>query len=180
VSRQVALLRGVNVGRNRAVAMADLREVVEGLGADGVATHLRSGNVVYGTRDSPARMATRLSAALGKRLGFAVDVVVRSEARMRAVVDGNPLPDEAAADPRRLQVIFLGAAPPGDVVAGLEEEDVGDDRIRAAGEEIYVWSPGGITGSPGLAALERRRLPVVATARNWRTVTRLAEMAAGA
>ena len=99
---------------------------------------------------------------------------------MRAVVDGNPLPDEAAADPRRLQVIFLGAAPPGDVVAGLEEEDVGDDRIRVAGEEIYVWSPGGITGSPGLAALERRRLPVVATARNWRTVTRLAEMAAGA
>lgn len=177
MSRQVALLRGVNVGRSRPVAMADLRRIVAGLGAEEVVTHLRSGNVVYTTADRPARMATRLSAALDEELGLAVDVVVRSAAAMRAVVAGNPLAEEAARDPRRLQVVFLGAAPPADALAGLEDEEVGDDRIRLAGGEVYVWSPGGITGSPGPAALERRRLPVVATARNWRTVTRLAEMA---
>ncbi|MGD9572164.1 MAG: DUF1697 domain-containing protein [Thermoleophilia bacterium] len=179
MSRQVALLRGINVGTARPVGMAALREVVEGLGATDVATHLRSGNVVYEAGETPARMATRLAAAIEEEFGFPVPVVVRSARQMAKVVADNPLADEAARDPRRLQVIFLSAKPKGGDVAGLEDEDVGDDRIRLAGTEIYVWSPGGITGSPGLAALEKRRLPLVATARNWRTVERLAAMAAG-
>ncbi len=179
MSRQVALLRGINVGRARAVGMAELRAVVEGLGATDVATHLRSGNVVYSTPEAPGRMARRMSAAIGEAVGFAVPVLVRTGRRMSAIVAGNPLPEEAARDPRRLQVVFLDGAPPAEAVRGLEDEDVGDDRIRLAGQEVYVWSPAGITGSPGLAALERRRLPVTATARNWRTVERLAAMAAG-
>lgn len=179
MSRQVALLRGVNVGTARPVPMAALRDLAEELGATGVATHLRSGNLVYDTPDPPARMATRLARALGERFGFEVPVVVRTAAEMRRIVAGNPLPAQAAEDPRRLQVVFLSARPPAGTLSGLGSEDVGDDAIRVAGREVYVWSPGGITGSPGLAALGRRRLPVVATARNWRTVERLLAMLDG-
>ncbi len=177
MSRQVALLRGINLGTARPVPMAALRELAGELGATEVATHLRSGNLVYTTPDPPARMAARLARAMGERFGFEVPVVVRTAARMRRVVADNPLPDQAAEDPARLQVVFLSAPSP-EALDGLEDEDVGDDAIRVAGREVYVWSAGGITGSPGLAALERRRLPVTATARNWRTVTRLAAMAA--
>lgn len=179
MSRQVALLRGINLGTARPVPMAALRELAGELGAVAVATHLRSGNLVYTTPDPPARMAARLARAMGERFGFEVPVVVRTAARMRRVVADNPLPDQAAEDPARLQVIFLSAPPPPGSLDGLEDEDVGDDAIRVAGREVYVWSAGGITGSPGLAALERRRLPVTATARNWRTVERLRSMLDG-
>jgi uncharacterized protein (DUF1697 family) len=178
VSRLVALLRGINVGTARRVPMDELRRVVEGLGATGVATHLRSGNVVYGSPDPPARAGRRLERALAEAFGFAVPVVIRTAPQMRRIVADNPLPAEAAADPARLQVVFLSAAPPAGSLAGIEREDVGGDAIRVAGRNVYVWSAGGITGSPALATLERRRLPVVATARNWRTVERLAAMAA--
>ncbi len=178
MTRQVALLRGINVGKARPVGMAPLRALVEGLGATDVVTHLRSGNVVYTTGETPARMAGTLATAIEEEFGFAVPVVVRSARQMARVVGDNPLPDEAARDPKRLQVIFLSAKPKAADVAGVEDEDVGPDRIRLAGTEIYVWSDGGITGSPALAVLEKRRLPLVSTARNWRTVERLAEMAA--
>lgn len=45
--RYVALLRGINVGRAKRVAMADLRALVEGLGFHSVRTLLNSGNVVF-------------------------------------------------------------------------------------------------------------------------------------
>lgn len=177
--RQVALLRGVNVGAARPVPMERLRELVSALGVRDVATHLRSGNVVFAAPDPPERMAPRIGRALADALGIEVAVVGRDAAAMQGVVAANPLPEAARADPRRLQVVFLGGAVPAGALDGLEDEPMGDDRVRVVAREIYVWSPGGVTGSPGLAALGRRRLPVVATARNWRTVERLAAMAAG-
>ena len=51
--RQLALLRGVNVGKHRQLPMAELRQLLERLGLSDVATHLRSGNVVYTTAKTP-------------------------------------------------------------------------------------------------------------------------------
>lgn len=77
VSRQVALLRGVTVARARPVAMDALRRIVQGLGADGVATHLRGDNVVCSTAERPSRMAARLSAALADETARNWRTVVR-------------------------------------------------------------------------------------------------------
>lgn len=173
--RQVALLRGVNVGRARRIAMADLRGAVAGLGYGDVATLLQSGNVVFTTSDAASTARRRVAAAVAEAAGFDVDVVVRTAAQVARVVDGNPLAD-VATDPKRLQVIFLGSAPAATALAGLEEAAVGDDVIRVRGRELYVWSPGGVIRSPALDEIERRRLGVVATARNWSTVLKLRAM----
>jgi uncharacterized protein (DUF1697 family) len=158
--------------------MADLRELVEGLGYGDVATHLQSGNVVLSTSERPERVARRIRTAIAERLGLDVEVVVRTGARMAAVVDGNPLAGEAT-DGAKLLVVFLSGTPDPEAVRGLEGEQAGDDRIRVRGREIYVWCPNGVRTSPGLAAIERRGLGVTATFRNWNTVLRLREMAEG-
>jgi uncharacterized protein (DUF1697 family) len=175
-ARRAALLRGINLGSRRRVAMAELRELVEGLGYEDVATHLQSGNVVLTGSDRPERVARRIEGAIAERLGLDVDVVVRTGAQLRAVIERNPFPDEST-DGAKLLVLFLGADPDPEAARGLDDERAGDDRIRARGREIYVWCPGGVQRSPGLAAIERRRLGVTATARNWNTVLRLAAMA---
>ena len=54
----------------------------------------------------------------------------------------------------------------------------GSERLVAVGRELYAWHPHGVARSKLWAALADRRLGVTATARNWNTVQRLAEMSA--
>lgn len=178
MGRQVALLRGVNLGPARRVAMPALREAVEGLGYADVATLLQSGNVVMTAADPPATAARRVRRAIAERFRLDVEVVARTDRQIAAVVEGNPLED-VADDPRRLQVMFLDRRPDRAALEGIEDADMGPDAVRVRGREIYVWSGGGIARSPALRELGRRRLGAVATARNWSTVLRLRAMLEG-
>jgi uncharacterized protein (DUF1697 family) len=83
-----------------------------------------------------------------------------------------------AGDPAKRMVIFLPERPSRQAAAAMRELDAGDERVELAGGEVYAWCPGGIGRSPLMAALGDPKLTPGGTARNWRTVTRLAEMAA--
>jgi uncharacterized protein (DUF1697 family) len=176
VQTYIALLRGVNLGPSRRMAMADLRAWLADLGYADVRTLVQSGNVVFGAPDS----ATVVSRALAKRIeegaGFAVDCVVRTSAQLRRVVEGNPF----EVDGRRLAVAFLAAPLPKDRLADVDENALAPERFAVAQgrSEIYLWYANGMARSK-LAAmvLPDRRLGVSATVRNWNTVTRLLEMA---
>ena len=74
MARLVALLRGINLGRSRRVAMADLRELLEDLGYEDVRTHLQSGNAVLTTGDRPAVVAEAIAAGMAERFGMDVSV----------------------------------------------------------------------------------------------------------
>ena len=171
--RHVALLQGINVGKNRRIAMSDLREIVEGLGHAEVKTHLNSGNVVFTaeSRDDVS-LAGDLEAAIAERAGFDVPVVVRSGDELREIVANNPFPD-AAADHTTLHVTFLGDEPSAEAVAALKAQETGEDDWRLAGKDVYLFYPNKVTGATFLL----NGIGVVATSRNWRTVTRLAELA---
>jgi uncharacterized protein (DUF1697 family) len=87
----VALLRGINVGGRNKVAMAALREVVQGLGHTEVATYIQSGNVVFTSEQGDtARLADALEAAIGERLGVRPKVVVLTRGELAQVVADNP------------------------------------------------------------------------------------------
>ena len=108
--RRIALLRGINVGRAKRVAMADLRAVVEGLGYCDVRTVLNSGNVVFSAPGETAdRAAHRIEAALPGALGVASKVTALTAETLAAIVADNPL-KVGAGSPSRLMVVFLGKA----------------------------------------------------------------------
>jgi uncharacterized protein (DUF1697 family) len=176
VARLVVLLRGINLGRSRRVPMADLRALLEELGYEEVRTHLQSGNAIVTTGARPAAVATAIGEGMAERFGMEVGAVVRTAERLAAIVAADPL-GEVADDPARRMVIFLPAAPDRAALRALAEEDFGDERFEASGLEVYAWCPGGIGRSRLMAALGDARLTPGGTARNWRTVTRLAEMA---
>src|SRR5579862_2902066 len=110
----VALLRGINVGGHNKVPMAELRELVAGLGHDDVATYIQSGNVVFSAagKDSPA-LASALEKAIAARFGFTIRVVVLSRAELAKVAADNPY--TAETNPRLVHVVFLTAKPGTDV-----------------------------------------------------------------
>ena len=107
MERMAALLRGVNVGGHRRLAMADLAAAVEGLGHRDVVTYLQSGNVVFtpGSRAAPGSVAARIEEALAAGPGLDARVFVRTASELASVLAANPFTD---ADPRTLHVTFLG------------------------------------------------------------------------
>lgn len=171
----VAFLRGINVGGVKRVAMADLRALVENLGYADVRTHLQSGNVVFGADAAPEEAARAIEAAIAERLGLEVTVVARTADELAAVVAEDPLAG-VAGDPARHLVVFLDGPDPA-VLAELGGRDYGEERLVVREREIHLWCPGGVhrsraardAGGPGVAR--------IATARNWRTLTKLLEMA---
>ncbi len=174
---QVALLRGVNVGSAKRVAMADLRALVEGLGYGGVRTLLNSGNVVYDApKVAPAAAAARIEKALAADLGLSVRVVALSAAELDGALAVNPLA-AVAGNPSRLLV-----AVPADLRAwaALEPLAARDwvPEALALGERVaYLWCPDGVISSK-LSAAVGRLLGDAVTSRNWTTMVKLQALAA--
>lgn len=173
VTTQVALLRGVNVGRHKQVPMAALRELLTGLGYADVRTYLRSGNAMFTSTTHTA--ARDIEAAISRDMGLDVRVLVRTRAELAAVVAGNDLLGEAT-DTARLLVTFLSAAPDPDALRELDPRDFAPDRFAIGAREIYLWCPNGVLATRLGNAFWERALGVTATTRNWNTVTKLLEL----
>ncbi|MFC5996771.1 DUF1697 domain-containing protein [Pseudonocardia hispaniensis] len=169
------LLRGINVG-GKTIAMADLRALLSDLGFDAVRTHLRSGNAVFRTADTPpAELAAWIEAAIAERLGMDVPCLIRTRDELRAVLAANPLA-EVADNGSRLMALFLSAEP--DPAAAAEHDPTALDpqRIRLGDRVIYQWCPDGILQAPDVSAFVMKHWNLVVTGRNWNTVTKLATL----
>lgn len=174
--RQVVLLRGVNVGRHQRIAMARLRGLLEQIGCDEVRTHLQSGNAVVTSPLSPQRLADAVRATLAEQAGLDVAVVVRAATDLRDVVVGNPLLP-LMDDPARMLVSFLAGPPDPERVKVLIARAYSPDAVHVGRREVYLWCPNGVLASEASKAFADPRKGLGGTARNWRTVTRLAELA---
>jgi uncharacterized protein (DUF1697 family) len=171
VTTYVALLRGINLGSRRRVAMADLRSWLTDLGYADVRTHLQSGNAVFRTAKRPATVLRELERRLADGAGFQIDCVIRTADELREVAELDPLA-EVATNPSRYLVSFLnGPATPPD----FAPERFHPERFHVGAREIYFWVPDGIQNSKVLAAFPARE-GEVATVRNWNTVTKLLAM----
>jgi uncharacterized protein (DUF1697 family) len=176
--KQVVLLRGVNVGGRNKLAMPALRKALEGAGMSEVATYLQSGNVVLEADADADELAQRCEALIAERFDLAVAVVVRSGEELARVVRRDPLGD-VVEQPKLYQVSFCSGKPSKESLRKAGERAVEGERIVVHGREIYAWFPHGVGRSRLAAQLARQDFGVVATARNWTTVTKLLELAEG-
>ncbi len=171
----IALFSGINVGGNRIVKMEALRGLFADLGYADAATYVQSGNVVFASRESPAKAAARIESAFEKEFGFHSVVVTRPAAEWQAMIDANPFTAEAD-DPTKVHVLVLANEPTGAAFAALEAEDtLGDAWARGEGV-IYLHTPNGL-GRSKFAARIGRLIKVHYTQRNWRTVLALRDLA---
>lgn len=172
----VLMLRAVNVGSRR-VAMPALRELLSGAGYDDVRTYLQSGNVVLSSRSDPERLAADVRGLISEHFGFDIPVIVRTRAELEAVLAHNPFPEGQEA-PKLYWVSFLAGELPPDRAAWLQTRVGIGEYLHVHGREIYAWLPDGVARSKLAAGMAAPGRVVTATARNWRTVQALADMAA--
>jgi uncharacterized protein (DUF1697 family) len=168
----VALLRGINVGRAKRIAMADLRRLFVDLGYADVRTLLNSGNVVFTAPDPDAgRHALAIRAGIARELGLAVPVVVVTAADLAAILRENPL-HEVAVDPAKHLVAFVSGPAVLAAVKPLLKESWAPEALAVGKRAAYLWCAGGVADSKLSQALLRAAGEEV-TARNWATVIKI-------
>lgn len=173
----IALLRGINVGGKNLLAMKELVAMLGDLGARNVKTYIQSGNAVFAWKDKDtSQLSKRISAEIKKRRGFDPHVLLLELKDLEKVIQQNPFPAEAEADPKALHAGFLAAAPERPDLKTLESLKSDSERFRLIGRVFYLHAPEGV-GRSKLAAKSERLLGVSMTDRNWRTVLTLWKMA---
>lgn len=173
---QIALLRGINLVKRNRIAMADLRDLVEGLGHTDARTYLQSGNVVFDSTTAAAKTAAAIERAINKEYGYDVAVVVRTPAQMRKTIEANPFPD-GESEPKLLHVRFCAKAPAKKARDEFDPVDYEPERFEFKGADLYSWHPGGVQKSKLARGLNDERLGVVSTDRNWSSVLAIADLA---
>jgi uncharacterized protein (DUF1697 family) len=174
----ILLLRSVNVGGTGSLAMKDLVRLLEKHGASEIRTYIQSGNAVFrASRAQAAALPSKLRAGLSRKLGFAPEVILLRIEDLESAIASNPY-REAEAEPGSLQLTFLASLPKSPDLAALEKLRKENERFTLKGRVFYLHAPDGF-GKSRLVARIERALGVAGTARNWRTVLKLQELARG-
>ncbi len=169
--RQVALLRGVNLGK-RQVKMAELRALVEEAGYADVSTLLASGNLVLDAKSKGAKLESELEQLIEQGLGLKTDVFVRTGAELDTIMAANPFAAFAKKQPNFLVVNFMRAKATSAEMAAMEASTTTGEEIVQGKNCLYIKFPKGQGPS-------KLKLPKLGTARNWNTVGKLAAAARG-
>lgn len=174
--RYIALLRGINVGGNTMIKMADLKSSFEKLGFKNVVSYINSGNLAFdAVKSSEAKLVDKIERAVEKLVGRTVDVMVREQKYIQQVIAGNPYGGEFASH-KEMHVLFLKDTMPADKHELLKEAALRGERYEVSGREIYCHLPTGFADSLMTKGFFEKKPRVPYTARNWRTVEKLAEL----
>ena len=172
----VALLRGINVGGHNKVPMADLRSLCSDFGWVNARTYIQSGNVVFAATARPAKLEAEFEGAIRRNFRLEIPVVVRSKPDWLTTMASNPYTSASATEPN-LVMLALCKDPllPG-VADSLCKYAANGERIRQAGNALWIHYPGGSGRSKLSPSVLDRAAGSPVTARNWRTVTRIREL----
>ena len=172
----VALLRGINVGGKHSLPMQDLRDILASLACENIRTYIQSGNAVFRSGDNRTQLSSKIEATVNKQFGFGPKVLLLTVDHYRSVLAANPFP-KAIDDPKSLHISFLSENPTEPDLTALDALKSSTENYALLENAFYLHAPDGI-GRSKLAAKVEKCLGVPTTGSNWRTATKLAEMAA--
>jgi uncharacterized protein (DUF1697 family) len=171
----ISMLRGINVGGQKQVRMAELKSLFESLGLENVRTYVQSGNVVFeSAEEEAAKLRESIEAQIQATFGFSVPVLIRTADDFQRVIESHPFQKE---EPIRILVTFLAEHPDQSKLDDLGHYQDKVDQFAIGKQEIYLFCPGGYGRTKLSNTFFERKLGVIATTRNWKTVNTLYEMA---
>ena len=158
----LALLRGINVGGNNIIKMADLKRCFEESGFDNVTTYIQSGNVVFTAAGADVKgIPARIESILSKRLSCDSRVIVISQPQLRYAV---------------AHALFLRPPlRPSEVIKEIPFKE-GVDRVYAGKHVLYFSRLIAKASQSRLSKIVSLPVYKEMTIRNWNTTTKLLEL----
>lgn len=169
-----ALLRGINVSGHNMIKMTELKRMFEEMGFTRVQTYINSGNVMFESEEAAGLLEARIETEISKVFGLSISVMVRSDMEWKAIMAKCPFSPDSLADKQSIHLTLLKKAPTEEELDRLPDIEHPGDEFLIDGREIYVLYRNSILDSK-LAKKFQKLVP--ATARNWKTVVKLAGMA---
>ncbi len=173
----IALLRAINVSGVRIIKMEDLRRMFTEMGFTNVATYIQSGNIVFDAKERKEdAVRDKVAKQLHEKLGYEVEVIVRTPAAMQEVLDHFPYKADEHNKEVKLYVGFLDQEPDAAAQARLAVFDTEQERYHFRGKDLYVLirkHDGKVWFSNNFIEQKLKRR---ATTRNWNTCNKLVEM----
>jgi uncharacterized protein (DUF1697 family) len=170
----ISLLRGINVSGQKSIRMPELKALYEAMGFSNVITYVQSGNVVFDCAESVAnKTGAVIEKEIEKSFGFSAPVIMREAHDLQRIIDGNPFVHPRNEDPAKLHVTFLSKLPPAELADNLKIPPGIEDEYVLSGKEIYLFCPNGYGKTKLSNGFFERKLKVLATTRNWKTVLAL-------
>ena len=172
----IVLLRGINVGGNNIIKMADLKQLLTKAGYANVRTYIQSGNIAFESEVSePSVICEHVTQCIKGSHGFAPRTLAISLETVTQIIANNPYTD-AEKTPKELHVFFLKDPAIDAKIEALDALKTQSERFTITNEAVYLHLPDGVWKSKLASHLEKH-LGVAATARNWRSTTKLLELA---
>jgi uncharacterized protein (DUF1697 family) len=172
----VVLLRGINVGGNKRIKMADLRDALTAAGLDHPRTLLQSGNVVVDSNADTTALVDIVETTIQSTFGFHSTVIVRTADEIRELHANHPFTAAQIEDGRFAHVAFCRVEPDRDGFEALQEAHEGQEEMKLAGRELFVYYPDGSGRSKLTNSVVEKHLATPTTSRNWNTVEKLSGM----
>ena len=172
----IALLRGINVGGNRIIKMADLKQLLEtSLGLSKVKTYIQSGNVLFESNEEADELSQRIEQQINTKFGFQVPVILRTAKEWDQIIDNCPYPEETLLEGESVHLTLLSEIPSQEALDRLTKYQSDLEQYHIQGKEIYLFFRLNFRDSK--LPIQLQKLGVSATIRNWKTTMKLATLA---
>ena len=174
--KYIAFLRGINVGGKNKIKMESLREIFAIIGFSNVKSYINSGNVIFETRKTDdKKLAAKIEKAIEKEFSLSIKVMVRTVAEIEEIIENNPFAGQFEND-KDLHVFFLDEELPEEKRKLLLEQNNENEIFVVVNREIFYLLR--ISFSDSLMSKDYigKKLKVLATARNWRTVNKILDL----
>jgi len=161
------------------IKMADLTSLYNYLGYPDALTYIQSGNVIFSTKESsPEReIALKIEKAILDKFSYTIPVMNRTGAELRNLFSVNPYLSEEKFEPSKMAVIFLHEEVTEEQVQKVSTIDYPPDKFKIIGKEIFIFCPNGFGKTKLYTNFFEKKMGVIGTARNWKTVTTMLELA---
>lgn len=174
----ITMLRGVNMTGHNTIKMTRLADMFRQLGYTDAETYIQSGNIVFTCHNGDIDdVSSGIRKSVLSEFNLNIAVIIRTLDEMKKIISANPFMEEPDFDPSKMAVLFLEFRPSEEQILKVAGIDYPSDKFRINGSEIYIYCPDGFGKTKLYTNFFEAKMKVTGTARNWRTVNKLIDMA---
>ena len=169
----ISFLRSVNMAGHNLIKMTELAKLFIDLGFGDAKTYIQSGNVIFTNdrEESASSLSENLEKAILKKFNLPIYVMTRKKTDLWNLGACNPYLIEPDFDPSKMAVIFLHETPLDSQIQKVSEVNFPPDKFKIIGDEIFIYCPNGFARTKLYTGFFERKMNVIGTARNWKTIT---------
>lgn len=176
-TRYLALLRGINVGGNNIIKMADLKACFEKMGFSKVVTFIQSGNVLFDSDESDInQLTTMIEQILSEQFSYVSRIVLIPQVKLHRIIQNAPENFGVNPDEYRYDVIFLKPPVTAEEALSKIKTKEGVDFVKPGEDVLYFSRLSALSGQSQMTKMIGTAIYKAMTIRNWNTTTKLAEL----